>query len=93
MNLAERLAQRQSRPGQDHQTARPASTGNSEPRTADAVPRRTARNSDPFAGVKRSVHQGLLETLGPKLYDAHLDQRELEQQVTQTLQSLSLIHI
>ena len=88
MNLAERLAQRQSRPGQDHQTARPASTGNSEPRTADAVPRRTARNSDPFAGVKRSVHQGLLETLGPKLYDAHLDQRELEQQVTQTLQSV-----
>jgi pilus assembly protein CpaF len=52
------------------------------------VPRRAARNADPFASVKRSVHQGLLETLGPKLYDAHLDQRVLEQQVTQTLHAV-----
>lgn len=40
--------------------------------------RRHNRAADPFAEVKRSVHAGLLEVLGPKLYDAHLDQRELE---------------
>ncbi|NKE56521.1 CpaF family protein [Lentzea sp. PSKA42] len=51
-------------------------------------PRRHARAADPFAEVKRSVHAGLLEVLGPKLYDAHLDQRELEVQVRQTLQAV-----
>src|SRR5689334_15041839 len=79
MNLSERLAQRQGQTPQAHSEA---------PRPAVDVPRRAARNADPFAGVKRSVHQGLIETLGPKLYDAHLDQRELEQQVTQTLQAV-----
>ena len=48
-------------------------------------PRRNARYVDPFAGVKRSVHAALLETLGPRLYDAHIDQRELEQRVVTTL--------
>ncbi len=52
------------------------------------APRRAARHSDPFGPLKRSVHEALLETLGPKLYDAHIDQRELEQQVTQTLQAV-----
>ena len=47
--------------------------------------RRTARYVDPFAAVKRSVHAALLETLGPRLYDAHIDQRELEQRVIATL--------
>ncbi|MDT7784802.1 MAG: pilus assembly protein CpaF, partial [Pseudonocardiales bacterium] len=50
--------------------------------------RRQARTADPFAEVKRSVHAGLLEVLGPKLYDAHLDQRELETRVRQTLQAV-----
>jgi pilus assembly protein CpaF len=49
-------------------------------------PRRATRHADPFGPLKRSVHEALLETLGPKLYDAHIDQRELERQVTQTLQ-------
>jgi pilus assembly protein CpaF len=49
-------------------------------------PRRTTRHADPFAPLKRSVHEALLEKLGPKLYDARIDQRELERQVTQTLQ-------
>ncbi|TCO34237.1 pilus assembly protein CpaF [Kribbella steppae] len=86
MNLSERLAQRQALGDQQPQTVRPA--GAAGPRPAADVPRRAARNADPFAGVKRSVHQGLLEALGPKLYDAHLDQSELEQRVTQTLQSV-----
>ncbi|KJK44650.1 hypothetical protein UK23_28660 [Lentzea aerocolonigenes] len=50
--------------------------------------RRQVRTADPFAEVKRSVHAGLLEVLGPKLYDAHLDQRELEARVRQTLQAV-----
>jgi pilus assembly protein CpaF len=52
------------------------------------VARRHARTADPFAEVKRSVHAALLELLGPKLYDAHVDQRELEVRVRQTLQSV-----
>jgi pilus assembly protein CpaF len=52
------------------------------------VPRRSARHADPFAAVKRSVHESLLEALGPRLYDAHMDERELELRVTQTLQAV-----
>ena len=56
--------------------------------TAAVPPRRATRHADPFGPLKRSVHESLLEALGPKLYDAHLDQRELEQRVTQTLQAV-----
>ena len=42
----------------------------------------------PVRPVKRSVHEALLDVLGPTLYDAQLDERELEQQVTQTLQAV-----
>ena len=76
MSLSDRLAQRNG-------TA-------VEPRAQPGAHRRAGRQVDPFADVKRSVHDGLLELLGPKLYDAHLDQRELEQQVTQTLQAVLL---
>ena len=75
MSLSERLAQR-NRPGQAQLEQR------------SGVHHRAARHADPFVTVKRSVHEALLETLGPKLYDAHVDQQELEQQVTQTLQSV-----
>jgi pilus assembly protein CpaF len=44
--------------------------------------------NDPFAEIKRTVHQALLETLGPKLYDSRLSQPELEQRVRQTLQEV-----
>ncbi len=74
MSLSDRLAQRGAHAGLV--------------REQRGVPRRTARHADPFAAVKRSVHEGLLEALGPKLYDAHLDQRELESRVTQTLQAV-----
>jgi pilus assembly protein CpaF len=52
------------------------------------TPRRSARHTDPFGPLKRSVHEALLESLGPRLYDAHIDQRELEQLVTHTLQGV-----
>ncbi len=42
---------------------------------------------DPFGDVKRIVHARLVETLGPKLYDAHMTQSELEQQVHFALQT------
>jgi pilus assembly protein CpaF len=50
--------------------------------------RRPARYADPFAAVKHTVHAALLDTLGPVLYDAHVDQRELEGRVVETLQSV-----
>ena len=74
MSLTDRLAQRGSHAGLVREQL--------------SVPRRAARHADPFGAVKRSVHEALLETLGPKLYDAHLDQRELEARVTQTLQAV-----
>jgi len=48
--------------------------------------RRRAHPVDPYSEVKRSVHGALVESLGPKLYDAHMTQAELEQKVRQTLQ-------
>ena len=52
-----------------------------------ATPDRT-RIVDPFAAVKASVHQALLDSLGPQLYDPHLDQNELETKVRHTLQEV-----
>jgi pilus assembly protein CpaF len=78
MSLADRLAQRQG-------TAAPAPDHPGMPRRAAA---RHSALLGPFAAVKRSVHEALLAELGPKLYDLHLDQRELERQVTQTLQTV-----
>ena len=49
---------------------------------------RRAATIDPFAALKREVHKSLLDTLGPKLYDARLTQSELEQKVRQTLQEV-----
>ena len=43
---------------------------------------------DPFARVKESVHQALIGSLGPQLYDPHLEQSDLEQRVRLTLQSV-----
>jgi pilus assembly protein CpaF len=46
------------------------------------------RLEDPFADLKRTVHQELLDNLGPKLYDARMSQGELEQKVRLTLQEV-----
>jgi len=48
----------------------------------------TSRAVDAFAHVKASVHQALMESLGPQLYDPHLEQSDLELRVRQTLQSV-----
>jgi pilus assembly protein CpaF len=73
-SLSDRIAQRQAKAP--------------VPGEAPSLPRRAHRQADLFAAVKRSVHATLLETLGPKLYDANIDQRDLEQQVTETLQGV-----
>jgi pilus assembly protein CpaF len=46
------------------------------------------RYVDPLAGIKRKVHQSLLEALGPTLYDAELDEQDLAVKVRQTLQQV-----
>jgi pilus assembly protein CpaF len=50
------------------------------------TPRR--HQADPFAGVKASIHQALLESLGPQLYDPHLDEQDLASKVRGTLQEV-----
>ncbi len=83
MSLADRLAQ-----------ARRDRAGTTSPRVGNhatgAVPHRGRRTlpDDPFADLKREVHQSLLGALGPKLYDARLTPAELEQRVRLTLQEV-----
>ncbi|HTY73158.1 MAG TPA: CpaF family protein [Actinomycetes bacterium] len=74
MSLSDRLA--------EARRARSADTS-AQPRNRDAQPAR--HSTDPFADLKRTVHQTLLENLGPQLYDAQLTQAELEQRVRLTL--------
>jgi pilus assembly protein CpaF len=61
--------------------------GTQTPSSAGPITGRQRRSArlDPFADLKRTVHQALLESLGPKLYDSRLTQAELEQQVRITL--------
>jgi len=73
MSLTERLAQ---------QSASATFTQDQRPRT------RHSKHADPFAALKRSVHEALLEDLGPRLYDAHLEERDLEEQVVETLRTV-----
>lgn len=54
-------------------------------RSAEPQPR---RREDPFAAVKDRVHQELVASLGPRLYDPHLSEHELATQVRSTLQSV-----
>jgi pilus assembly protein CpaF len=53
-----------------------------------ATTTRASRHIDPFSHVKQAVHQQLLETLGPKLYDARMTQTDLEAKVRATLQEV-----
>ncbi|HEX2315753.1 MAG TPA: ATPase, T2SS/T4P/T4SS family [Thermomonospora sp.] len=78
-SLGERLARLQG-------DGRPAG----EPATAlvPAHHRRSTRPVDPFAGLKRRVHQALVDTLGPRLYETDLSAGELEQRVRATLQAV-----
>jgi pilus assembly protein CpaF len=78
MSLSDRLA--------EARRARSADQS-AEPRGGDLAAglARARRSVDPFAELKRTVHQTLLENIGPQLYDARLTQSELEQRVRLTL--------
>ncbi|WP_336922675.1 CpaF family protein [Aquipuribacter sp. SD81] len=77
MSLADRLAAARAQQA-------PASDAPKGPRNRT----RRAQHKDPFADLKRDVHQALLDTLGPQLYDARLSASELEQKVRFTLQDV-----
>jgi pilus assembly protein CpaF len=82
MNLAERLAQAKAERGT-------VATDQVETATTSNGQRaRSKATHDPFGDVKRTVHASLVETLGPKMYDARMSQAELEQQVRSALQSV-----
>ena len=81
MTLADRLAQ--AKKNRTDAGALPEETG-----SVSAAAPKARRNTDPFADLKRTIHQSLLETLGPKLYDAHMTQTELEANVRRTLQEV-----
>jgi pilus assembly protein CpaF len=53
----------------------------------DATAPRPPR-ADPVGEVKQGVRRALVESLGPKLYDPHMTQTELESRVRQTLQTV-----
>ena len=78
MSLTERIEKARGAP--------PQGSGGRESGTSETAA--AARLRDPFAEVKASVHQALIESLGPQLYDPHLEQSELELRVRQTLQSV-----
>ena len=62
--------------------------GTQEPVHANHGQAETRARNDPFAEAKARVHQGLIDALGPRLYDPHLKEAELATQVRHTLQSV-----
>ncbi|MEJ2578589.1 MAG: ATPase, T2SS/T4P/T4SS family, partial [Kineosporiaceae bacterium] len=83
MSLSDRLAQARLARTQP-------SNGSPAPDQAAPTSRRARRTgtADPFADLKREVHQSLLDTLGPRLYDAKLTEEDIERQVRSTLQDV-----
>jgi pilus assembly protein CpaF len=77
VSLSDRLAHALPQPVDAVQRAHPAESG---------APPRRQHATDPFAELKRGVHQALLDKLGPRLYDPATT--DLEQQVRKTLQSV-----
>jgi pilus assembly protein CpaF len=80
MSLSDRLAQARL----DRGTPTPTTSASHEPRSRAKKP----GAADPFADLKRKVHEQLLDTLGPKLYDSRMTESELEQRVRQSLQEV-----
>jgi len=80
MSLAERIAAAK----RDRGVAEAGASGEA----LGSTPARSRRIGDPFADLKRAVHQTLLDNLGPKLYDSRLTQADLEQKVRSTLQEV-----
>ncbi|MBR7743907.1 CpaF family protein [Phycicoccus sp. BSK3Z-2] len=82
MSLADRLDSVRRAQAAADAPASNAPSGAVASRAAATAPRLT----DPFQEVKNRVHQGLIDILGPRLYDPHLPEHELAAQVRTTLQ-------
>ena len=82
MTLADRIAKAK----RERADITPTAAANGSPQLRAQKP--TRRTSDPFAELKRVVHQSLLDALGPKLYDAQMTETELETKVRATLQEV-----
>ena len=83
MSLSDRLAQ-----ARRDRTAEPDGDSPGGQSAAPGPRKRRSTRQDPFADVRREVHHALIETLGPKLYDARLTSSDLEHRVRQTLQEV-----
>src|SRR3954454_2993586 len=83
-NLADRLE----RARQSSQLTEPAPTNGAQVRINTGAAPARRRGADPFAGVKERVHQALVASLGPRLYDPNLSETELAAQVRTTLQQV-----
>jgi pilus assembly protein CpaF len=57
--------------------------GSSQVLAAEAA--RAKREHERFVTLRRHIHEGLVRSLGPQLYDANLDERELELRVRDEL--------
>jgi pilus assembly protein CpaF len=55
------------------------------PEAAQAEAARVKRDHDRFATLRRHIHEGLVRSLGPQLYDANLDEKDLELRVRDEL--------
>src|SRR5688572_10113276 len=88
MGLTDRLAAAQ-RARTDNNDEPMASTTPSTTSATPAKPAKPAKVStrDPFDDVKRAVYSQLVAALGPKLYDVHMTQSELESNVRLALQT------
>ena len=82
MSLSDRLARAQ----RTREDSTVAIDRQFHPQPAPFKPAPAAK--DPFADVKRVVHAQLVESLGPKLYDADMTQPELELLVRASLQNV-----
>lgn len=82
MSLTDRLAAARSRTESSAATSSaPAPSDDNAPAKNPVAARKKVSTGDPFLDVKRVVHAQLVEVLGPKLYDVHMTQGDLEQQV------------
>ncbi|MGN0063994.1 MAG: CpaF family protein [Nocardioides sp.] len=93
MSLTDRLAAARSRQSADPAANLPRPGVPAAQAPAPSVASTPAANravrtrEDSFGDLKRAVHSQLVESLGPKLYDADMTQADLEQQVRLALQT------
>jgi pilus assembly protein CpaF len=88
MSLSERLQRSASRSATGDADVPGLGPGSDATHRADAEQALSQRSVDPLAAVKARVHEELMATLGPTLYDPNLSQQELERRVRLTLQSV-----